>query len=368
MGKPLSLIIEPEKLRSMYVDQGMTAQSIASTLGFSASIVNRRLAAFGIKLGHNRNSLGIHPEELKRLYVDEQMSSAEIASRFGGTRRAISKQIQKAGLVRPAAPPSPPVKRITLGKEELEDLYITRHQSDVQIAREHGVCNITVANWRNKFGIVRKSPYNYFDLSTDELKRLYIDEKWTMERICSHFGCGESTVRAHIVRAGLGLDRSEVAIRRSEANRQKSSYRYVCAGYRMLKVDGHPASKNGGYVPEHRYIAESALGRYLEPREQVHHINMNKLDNQIENLAVLANKEDHAKLHKYLERVGVYLAGLSQIRPEPLVFSAITFWGGRYVTEIDLTGNLSLLTAPRVKLSEGAAVRNGEGTDSLVMN
>ena len=114
-------------------------------------------------------------------------------------------------------------------------------------------------------------------------------------------------------------------------------------------------------------MAESALGRYLEPREQV--ITSAWTSSKIgPRIGRSRNKEDHAKLHKYLERIGVYLSGLSKIRPEPLVFSAITFWGGRYVSEIDLTDNLSLLSAPRSKEPEGVAVRNGEGTDSLIVN
>lgn len=48
---------------------------------------------------------------------------------------------------------------------------------------------------------------------------------------------------------------------------------------------------------EHRVVAESMLGRPLEPGEIVHHKNRKKRDNAPENLEVLASQSDHAKLH-----------------------------------------------------------------------
>ena len=47
---------------------------------------------------------------------------------------------------------------------------------------------------------------------------------------------------------------------------------------------------------EHRYIMECALGFKLSKDFVVHHINGNKLDNRIENLAIMTHKA-HAMLH-----------------------------------------------------------------------
>src|SRR3990172_7849692 len=59
-------------------------------------------------------------------------------------------------------------------------------------------------------------------------------------------------------------------------------------GYRLVYAPDHPTVQNQTkssrkYVLEHRLVMETALGRYLEPWEQVHHKNSDRLDNRAEN-------------------------------------------------------------------------------------
>ena len=47
---------------------------------------------------------------------------------------------------------------------------------------------------------------------------------------------------------------------------------------------------------EHRTVMENFIGRKLTRYEHIHHLNGNKLDNKIENLAILS-PEIHQKTH-----------------------------------------------------------------------
>lgn len=58
-------------------------------------------------------------------------------------------------------------------------------------------------------------------------------------------------------------------------------------GYRLICV-------RGKQVYEHRYIMEQYIGRKLESRENVHHLDGDKLNNNIENLEVI-DVADHIR-------------------------------------------------------------------------
>jgi len=80
----------------------------------------------------------------------------------------------------------------------------------------------------------------------------------------------------------------------------KNGRRKCKRGYIYILKPEHPFAILKGYVMEHRLVMEEAIGRYLKPKEVVHHENGIKDDNRLENLLLFTNQKEHLKYHKQL--------------------------------------------------------------------
>lgn len=68
-------------------------------------------------------------------------------------------------------------------------------------------------------------------------------------------------------------------------------------GYILVLKRGHPSADRDGYVPEHRLVMENKIGRYLNPKEVVHHKDGNRSNNKVGNLELMPSQSKHMSHH-----------------------------------------------------------------------
>lgn len=79
----------------------------------------------------------------------------------------------------------------------------------------------------------------------------------------------------------------------------------------VLLPVGHPWRRGRRYIVEHRMVVQNKIGRELASHEFVHHLNGNKTDNRIENLA-LCSRQNH---FDFIKRLQDRICELEQLLP-----------------------------------------------------
>lgn len=162
----------------------------------------------------------------------------------------------------------------------------------------------------NPAGRYRKSCYRPNKGGTPKLYSRYFFE--VSCGVCGRLHLKDDANMAH--KRKRGRDEREIAAHVYTCSKE-------CTIKRMTSDDGHTRRKRGrtedthimeratdhphakkGFVPQHRLVVERSLGRFLDPKELVHHINCVKSDNRIENLDVFQNGRDHFLSHGSLNQ------------------------------------------------------------------
>jgi hypothetical protein len=73
-----------------------------------------------------------------------------------------------------------------------------------------------------------------------------------------------------------------------------------------IRLPQHPHCNANGYVLLSRLVAENIVGRYLEPRERVHHRDGNSLNNAPENLSIFKGQKEHVQLHNAQRTIATF--------------------------------------------------------------
>lgn len=91
----------------------------------------------------------------------------------------------------------------------------------------------------------------------------------------------------------------------------KMQFSYSWNGGRYLNENGYFRVYTGNlkYEYEHKILLERHIKRKIKSEEKVHHIDLVKTNNAVENLYLCKNKAEHWKCHQSMEKCAFYLLG-----------------------------------------------------------
>lgn|SRR3990167_9664363 len=78
------------------------------------------------------------------------------------------------------------------------------------------------------------------------------------------------------------------------------------SGYVIVYCPEHKHSKTkNGWIFEHRIVIENFINQGLKIGQCIHHIDLNKTNNKIENLMIFNSNKEHSSWHNKLKRHGL---------------------------------------------------------------
>ena len=132
-------------------------------------------------------------------------------------------------------------------------------------------------------------------------------ELGSMQKVADYFGVSKKLILNHMKRFDIPRNpRPSKQEKPKKIDTFHKGYTITWNGYKMVKCPNHPHCDGKGYIREHILVMEKYLGRYLTEDEVVHHIDENKLNNDISNLQLMT-KYEHKCYHSSKPRKHVDL-------------------------------------------------------------
>ncbi|MDP9402617.1 MAG: hypothetical protein M3P85_04640 [Actinomycetota bacterium] len=204
-----------KRAEKVYVDEDLSMGTLARRWGVSAGTVGKWVAAAGIPARTRRQAgarrlLSPPPvEELRRLHEDEGLSPGALAAALGVHRNTVGRWLADAGVARRPSSRKGRMRgqRLPAARPDaalLRELYEERRLSLSQVAETLGVSVHLVRTWleeeqiprrRGTYSTRRPPPRRRWQPPpAEELRRLRVEEHWTMRELAAHYGVHQGTV------------------------------------------------------------------------------------------------------------------------------------------------------------------------------
>lgn len=194
-----------ERLRELYVEQGLSVLEVARRFGRSRDWVITRLDRFGLprRGWQKKPRLALPASKLRQMWVDERRSLPEVAERFCVPADWVRAELARYGISRPRRSPS---GLAPLTTKVLEDLYVRRRLTSTEIARRVGGSPARVISALERAGIPRRPPGRQQDLpelTREVLVELYVDQGLSSRTIAARVGGSDQRVLNALRRHGI---------------------------------------------------------------------------------------------------------------------------------------------------------------------
>lgn len=129
---------------------------------------------------------------------------------------------------------------------------------------------------------------------TDGVLKHYAEHK-SIIKASKAFGIGMATANRILKKNGIPRDG-----RFNTNNQNWAGGKCMSGGYVKIRDPLNVMRDARGYVWEHRLVMAKHIGRPLHRTEVVHHIDENKLNNDISNLMLFSSQAEHIRHHRLM--------------------------------------------------------------------
>ncbi|MFE4571370.1 HNH endonuclease [Paenibacillus chitinolyticus] len=87
---------------------------------------------------------------------------------------------------------------------------------------------------------------------------------------------------------------------KGRTSRNYKGRRVTTQGYIEVFIPEHPNANSNGYYKRANLVMEKKIGRYLDRKEVIHHIDKNKQNDDLDNLMLFASNSEHISYHYFV--------------------------------------------------------------------